>query len=70
MNTYTAIVSAAEDAWMVEVPEINRVTQALSLRHVDTMAKDLIHIMTDTQLEDIEIHIAWPEDIAAAIQSK
>lgn len=56
-KTYSASVSRDEDAWLIEVPEIARVTQALELRQVEGMARDLIAIMDDVNPSSIELHI-------------
>ncbi|MFD3705097.1 hypothetical protein ACFWUP_18325 [Nocardia sp. NPDC058658] len=65
MSSYTARVTRDEDAWMIEVPEIDRVTQALNLRQVETMARDLITIMTG--LDSFDVVVEWPEDIAVSL---
>jgi hypothetical protein len=41
MSTYTALVSRDGRFWHIEVPEINRVTQARNINEVDDMARDL-----------------------------
>ncbi|MFC3964224.1 hypothetical protein [Nocardia jiangsuensis] len=64
-KTYSARVSRDEDAWSIEVPEVDRVTQALDLRQVDAMASDLIAVMDDVDPDSIELDIEWPADIAA-----
>lgn len=69
VNTYTARVTRDEDAWMIEVPEVERVTQALSLRQVEEMARDLIAIMTDTEPDSFELVIEWPTDIATSLDA-
>ncbi|MFE3544102.1 hypothetical protein ACFXK0_14160 [Nocardia sp. NPDC059177] len=67
MNTYTARVTRDEDAWMVEVPEVDRVTQALNLRQVESMARDLIAIMTGAEPDSFDLVIEWPEEIATSL---
>lgn len=69
VNTYTARVTRDEDAWMIEVPEVERVTQALNLRQVEEMARDLIAIMTDTEPDSFELVIEWPTDIATSLDA-
>ena len=55
MKTYTVNVTRDEDMWMVDVPAIKRVTQALNLKEVDTIARDLITIMTSEPPENIAL---------------
>lgn len=66
-KVYTAKVSRDEDAWMVEVPEVERVTQALTLRQVEPMARDLIAIMDEVDPNSVELRIEWPADIAPSL---
>ncbi|WP_227979957.1 hypothetical protein [Nocardia spumae] len=65
MSTYTARVTRDEDAWMIQVPEVNRVTSALNLRQVEEMARDLIAIMTDTEPDSFDLVIEWPPEISS-----
>lgn len=69
MKTYEVNVTRDEDAWMVDVPAIHRVTQALSLREVDGMARDLIGIMTDEAPESIglDVHVKLPETVESHV---
>lgn len=67
VKSYTARVSRDEDAWMIEVPEVARVTQALHLRQVEPMARDLIAIMDEVAPESFALRIEWPEDIAESL---
>lgn len=69
VSTYTARVTRDEDAWMVEVPEVDRVTQALNLRQVEKMARDLIAIMTDIEPDSFDLVIEWPAHIAASLDA-
>lgn len=63
-TTYTARVTRDEDAWSVEVPEVARTTQALHLREVEPMARDLVAVMLDVDPESVEVEVVWPDDIA------
>ncbi|KFI51711.1 hypothetical protein [Bifidobacterium biavatii] len=67
MHIYKVNVTRDEDAWMVEVPAIHRVTQALNLKEVDTMAKDLINIMTEEPVDtlQLDVHVQLPETVEA-----
>ena len=66
---YDVNVTRDEDAWMVDVPAVHRVTQALSLKEVDAMARDLIHIMTDEEPEAIQlnVHVQLPQEVDAVV---
>lgn len=57
-------------AWSLEVPEINRVTMATSLKEVDAMAKDLISIMTGEPDPSITVEYRLPEEAAEALRLK
>ncbi|OOL32059.1 hypothetical protein GQ85_09785 [Rhodococcus rhodochrous] len=65
---YTAQLTRDEGWWSVRVPEVDRTTQARSLREVKEMATDLVHIMTGAPVDEIEIDVALPEDLAAAVR--
>lgn len=67
MSTYTALVSRDGRFWHVEVPEINRVTQARNLNEVDLMARDLIAIMTGVEPDAVEldVQIQLPDSVRA-----
>ncbi|WP_345493572.1 hypothetical protein [Nocardia callitridis] len=69
MSTYTARVTRDQDAWMVTVPEVNRVTQALNLRQVEGMARDLVAVMTDSEPDSFDLVIEWPDHIAGALDA-
>jgi hypothetical protein len=43
---YEVVVEPDGASWLVSVPEIGRVTQALKRDHVDAMARDLIALLT------------------------
>lgn len=62
METYKVNVTRDEDAWMVEVPAVERVTLAETLAEVDETACGLISIMTGFNPEsirlDVHIHLA------------
>lgn len=69
MKTYTVNVTRDEDAWMVDVPAVKRVTQALNLKEVDVMARDLISIMTDEDPETIalDVHVQLPDAVESHV---
>ena len=67
MSSYTAVVSRVGRFWHVEVPEIDRVTQARTLSEVDDMARDLISIMTGVESSSVEldVRIQLPDSVRA-----
>jgi hypothetical protein len=62
MTTYTARVERGEQFWLVTVPEIQRTTQARTLREVEPMARDLIAVMEqiDPQSFELKADIVFP----------
>lgn len=62
MSTYTARVERGEQCWLVTVPEIERTTQARTLREVEPMARDLIAVMqqVDPQSFELKADIVFP----------
>lgn len=68
---YEVRVTRDADAWMVDVPQVQRVTMALSLQEVEVMAQDLIHIMTGEALESItlDVHVLLPDTAQASMDA-
>ncbi|HEX8303400.1 MAG TPA: hypothetical protein VF612_00860 [Jatrophihabitans sp.] len=64
MAAYTARVERGEQFWLVTVPEIQRTTQARTLREVELMARDLIAVMeqVDPQSFEVKRDIVIPSD--------
>jgi hypothetical protein len=62
MTTYTARVERGERFWLVTIPEIQRTTQARTLREVEPMARDLIAVMEqlDPQSFELKADIVFP----------
>jgi hypothetical protein len=62
MSTYTARVERGEQFWLVTVPEIERTTQARTLREAEPMARDLIAVMeqVDPQSFELKADIVFP----------
>jgi hypothetical protein len=62
MTTYTARVERGERFWLVTIPEIQRTTQARTLREVEPMARDLIAVMeeVDPQSFELKADIVFP----------
>ena len=67
MSTYTALVSRDGRFWHIEVPEIDRVTQARTINEVDDMTRDLIAIMTDAEPGsfELDVRIQLPDSVQA-----
>ena len=68
MNVYSVNVRRGDRYWLVEVPAIGRTTQARNLREVEPMARDLIAVMTDAEIDpadvELEVNVAVPEEAA------
>ncbi|MDQ2884247.1 MAG: hypothetical protein M3Y48_24690 [Actinomycetota bacterium] len=66
MKTYDVHVERGDRYWLVHVPEIDRSTQARTLREVEDMARDLISIMSNVAPDsfEIEVDVAMPEAAA------
>jgi hypothetical protein len=62
MTTYTAQVERGERYWLVTIPEIQRTTQARTLREVEPMARDLIAVLeqVDPNSFDLKHDIMFP----------
>ena len=67
MSTYTALVSRDGKFWHIDVPEIDRVTQARTINEVDDMARDLITIMTGLEPGsfELDVRIQLPDSVRA-----
>ncbi|MFN3007395.1 hypothetical protein ACK12G_29360 [Mycolicibacterium wolinskyi] len=57
MRTYKVNVERDGKWWMITVPEIDQVTQALSVDEIEDMARSLISVYTDTPLEEVRVEI-------------
>ena len=67
ITTYKAEVTRAQKKgeghwWMISVPEIDGVTQARKLEEVEVMARDLIAITLDVELDEVAVEISGIED--------
>lgn len=54
---YTVNVRRGETYWLVHVPEVDRTTQARSLREVEPMARDLIAVMDDLDPAAVQLEV-------------
>jgi hypothetical protein len=70
MTNYHVIVTRGDRFWILDVPEVDRATQARHLREVDAMARDLIAIMTGADPDSIEldVRIEMPADAKAHLE--
>jgi hypothetical protein len=70
LKTYHADVDRDGTVWRVRVPEVQRTTQARSLREVEPMARDLVAIMDDIPADSfrLNVHITLPPDVAAELE--
>ena len=56
--------------WNISVPQSNRVPQARTLGEVESMAKDLISIMTEERDPQIEVQMHLPSLVEEALRLK
>jgi hypothetical protein len=70
LKIYHAEVDRDGTVWRVRVPEVQRTTQARTLRDVEPMARDLIAIMEDIPADSfrVNVRITLPEEVAAELQ--
>lgn len=68
VKVYDVQVERAERYWLVHVPEIDRTTQARSLREVDLMARDLIVLMSDEGSDPPEFQLQVRIDLPHSVQ--
>lgn len=57
MREYKVEVTRDGRWWMINVPEIDQLTQARRIGEIQEMAESLIHISTDFPLPEIKVHI-------------
>lgn len=68
--TYQVQVQPDGPYWSIWVPAIKRATQAKKLKDVDTMAKELISIMTNEKSPAINVEMKLPRDVKEAQELK
>lgn len=67
MSVYTVNVRRGDTFWLVEVLEVDRTTQARSLREVEPMARDLVVVMTDVDPASVQLEVVVDvPEVAAA----
>ncbi|CPV99762.1 hypothetical protein P5V67_01360 [Mycobacteroides abscessus subsp. abscessus] len=57
MRTYGIQVTRDGKWWMVNVPEIDQLTQARNEGEVEEMARELIAVHQDVPIEDVAVRI-------------
>lgn len=70
-DTYTARVERGDKYWLVYVPEVDRHTQARHLGEVELMARDLVAIMLEVEVDSFElvVDLVLPQEIRAHLNS-
>lgn len=65
MTTYTAHATRDGRFWLVHVPEVERYTQARSVDEIETMARDLVVVMTGADPADVtvDVTVELPESV-------
>jgi ketopantoate hydroxymethyltransferase len=58
MHDYKVEVTRDGRWWMINVPDIDQITQARRVSEIEDMARSLIAISTDTPLKDVKVNIA------------
>lgn len=56
--------------WIIEIPAIDGITQARSVKEIDVMVRDYISIMTETAPDsfDVNMRLLLPDDVAATLK--
>ena len=70
VRTYHAEVERDGKVWRIRVPEVDRTTQARTLREVEPMARDLIAIMDDIPADSfgLDVTLVLPEDVRSELE--
>lgn len=65
MSRYTANVTRDGRFWLINVPEIDRHTQARNLAEIEPMARDLVSIIDGVGPDsfELDVDIAMPGDV-------
>jgi hypothetical protein len=65
LKTYQVDVDRDGHFWHIRVPEVERSTQARTVREIEPMARNLIAIMEDTDPGsfELDVHLTLPEDV-------
>lgn len=57
MKTYTAIVIREGRWWMIDIPELDGLTQARRLGEAELMAREYIAVTLDLKLSDVNVKL-------------
>lgn len=57
MREYNVEVTRDGRWWMINVPEIDQLTQARRVGEIEDMARSLIAVSTDTALSEVRVHV-------------
>lgn len=73
MSTYTAEVTREGRWWMINVPEVDGLTQARRLADAEQMARELVAVTTGQDIDTIEVHasvtVVDGVDVAAEVEA-
>lgn len=61
MSNYDVLVQPDDRYWYVQVPAIERSTQAKGLDDIEPMAKDLITVMNDDDTPELKVTFVLPK---------
>ena len=61
MSNYDVLVQPDDRYWYVQVPAIERSTQAKGLDDIEPMAKDLITVMNDDDNPELKVTFVLPK---------
>ena len=70
MKRYIANVQQGERYWIVAITEINAVTQARTIKELNTMTRDLVEITTGESDFEISYDYDLPSEVAEAVELK
>jgi len=57
MITYRAEVTREDGWWMIRIPELDLLTQAVSWNEVETMARSVISADQDVEMVDVAVTV-------------
>lgn len=60
---YAVLAQPSGRYWAIEVPEIDRATQARNVPEIEVMARDLIAIMTHTTDFTLDVQLQLPPEV-------
>jgi hypothetical protein len=69
MSTYAVTTYREEGFWMVEIPELDLLTQARRLTEVERMARSIISLAQEVDRDsfDVAVSIRLPDDVRSEI---